>query len=110
MSEWTRVAVKDDVIENMPLSITVKGKPIGLFRVGEEVFALNDICSHDHALLSTGFQDGYHIECPLHQAVFDVRTGNHLSPPAECGVQAFPVRIEGDDILVDVSKIPGVGH
>ena len=43
MSEWTRVAVKDDVIEDMPLSITVKGKPIGLFRVGEEVFALNDI-------------------------------------------------------------------
>lgn len=103
MSGWRRLAARHEVQEGCPLSVNIDGTPIGLFRVGEEIFAVHDVCPHEYALLSTGFQDGETIECPLHQALFNLRTGDHLTPPAQCGVKTYPVRIEKDDVLVAVS-------
>ena len=110
MAEWRKLASKADLKDGSPLSVEVDGTPIGLFRVGDEIFALHDVCPHEYALLSTGFQDGETIECPLHQALFNVRTGEHLTPPAPCGVKSFAVRIKGDDIFVALSEKNGGNH
>jgi 3-phenylpropionate/trans-cinnamate dioxygenase ferredoxin subunit len=62
--------------------------------VDGEIYALEDKCSHQDFELSPGKLDGAEIECVLHGAKFDVRTGEALCAPAYVGVPKFPVRIE----------------
>jgi len=74
----------------MPLQLTVTE---GILPKGQEGVAF--------ARLSEGFLDGDCIECPVHQALFNVKTGEAVAPPAYQPVKTFPCRIEGDDILID---------
>ncbi|MEJ0050979.1 MAG: non-heme iron oxygenase ferredoxin subunit [Methylovirgula sp.] len=92
----------DDLRDDEPFGIEINGEPIALYRISGEVFATHNICTHQYALLSEGYLDGDCIECPLHQACFDVRTGAVVSGSAETSLKIYPVRIEDDDILVDV--------
>lgn len=103
MADWRRVCAIKDIEEGSPLGFDLDEKAIGIFRVGGDIFALHDICPHEYARLSSGFQDGAMVECPLHQALFNIKTGEHLAPPAECDVQSYPVKLQGDDVLVDIA-------
>lgn len=71
-----------------------------------EIFALRDECSHAHVALSEGEFDDKKcaLECYLHGAYFDVRTGTPLNPPASQPVPVYPVRVEDDQILVDIEN------
>ena len=62
--------------------------------------ALQDACGHRQTPLSNGTLEGYIIECPLHFAQFDVRTGKLLSGPAGADVPTYPVLVEGDTVYV----------
>lgn len=94
--------LKDDVA----LSVDVDGLDVALVRVDGEVFAIEDECSHASVALSEGdvarVGDSVTVECWMHGSRFDVRTGEPLGPPATQPVPVFPVRVEGDDVLVDV--------
>jgi 3-phenylpropionate/trans-cinnamate dioxygenase ferredoxin subunit len=74
-------------------------------RVGSELFALTDNCSHADTPLSEGRLVGYGVTCPLHGASFDVRTGEHSGPPAWEGVPCHAVT-ESDGIAVVVLADP----
>ena len=63
-------------------------------------YALRDSCGHVGAPLSTGTLVGYVIECPLHYACFDVRTGKLLSGPVAADVRTYEVRVDGDTVYV----------
>jgi nitrite reductase/ring-hydroxylating ferredoxin subunit len=63
-------------------------------------YALQDSCGHRQAPLSKGTLEGHVIECPLHFARFDVRTGKLLSGPASADVPTYEVRVEGDTVYV----------
>jgi 3-phenylpropionate/trans-cinnamate dioxygenase ferredoxin component len=76
--------------------------PIAVFNVNGALFAISDICTHAEASLSEGGVDGYTVECPLHGACFDLRTGEALTPPAIEPVQTFPVIRQNDDVYVEV--------
>ena len=65
-----------------PVRIEKNGESICVARVGDQVFAVNDICSHSDASLSEGDITDFKIECWLHGAEFDLRTGEALTPPA----------------------------
>ena len=60
------------------------------------------VCTHDEAPLDQGFLEGCEIECPRHGARFDVTTGRATALPAVVPVDTFQVRVEGDDIELDV--------
>ena len=68
--------------------------------VGGSFYALRDVCGHAGAPLSTGELVGYVIECPLHYACFDIRTGKLLSGPVSGDVPTYQVRVEGDTVYV----------
>ena len=68
--------------------------------VGGSFYALRDVCGHAGAPLSTGELAGYVIECPLHYACFDVRTGKLLSGPVSGDVPTYQVRVDGDTVYV----------
>lgn len=67
---------------------------IAVFRLDNGFFAINDICTHEYAILSEGFCEDGKIECPLHQACFDIRTGKALDEPAEVDLATYPTRVE----------------
>ena len=66
--------------------------------VGGVFYALQDACGHRQAPLSKGTLDGHVIECPLHFAQFDVRTGKLLSGPAAADVPTYEVQVDGDTV------------
>ena len=72
-------------------------------RHGGRLYALEDNCSHADTPLSEGRFRGAMITCPLHGAQFDVRTGEHMGPPAYTGVPCFAVSENGDGVSVDLS-------
>ncbi|MBI3516204.1 MAG: non-heme iron oxygenase ferredoxin subunit [Proteobacteria bacterium] len=108
MSEptWHKACRLQDVTDTEPVGVKLDGTPIGIFRVDGRCYAVHDICTHEYALLSQGWQDGTWIECPLHQARFDVVTGKCLAGPAHDDVAVFPVRIDGDDVWVGIPPKP----
>jgi 3-phenylpropionate/trans-cinnamate dioxygenase ferredoxin component len=79
----------------------IDNPPIAVFNVDGAFFAISDICTHAEASLSEGQVDGRTIECPLHGACFDLRTGEALTPPATEPVQTYAVVLQDDDVLVE---------
>ena len=104
MGEFVKVANVDDIPTGEALGVEAGGQPIALVRVGDEVFAINDICTHEHAHLSEGFCEGYEIECPLHGSIFDVRTGAVKSLPATEDVKTHNIKVENGDVFVEVAS------
>jgi len=99
---WTRIAALAQVKENGVIGVEVAGKEIGLYWVEGAVYATDNICTHALARLSEGFLDGDCIECPVHQAVFNVKTGDVVGGPATDPLKTYPCRAEGEDVLVDI--------
>ena len=81
------------------------GATIGLYRCAGALYAIEDRCSHDDGPLCEGVWDAdtCEVECPRHGSRFDLRTGKPSGPPATEPVPTYPVRVEGDDVLVDVA-------
>ena len=92
----------DSIIEGKPVRLNKNGKELCIARVGNEIFAIEDNCTHQDAALSEGEQNGYKIECWLHSAEFDLRTGEALTPPAVQAVKTFPVKIDGNNVVVEI--------
>ncbi len=102
-TKFHRVASTSDLGEDEALQVIVDGREIALINLGGEFFALDDICTHAYASMADGYIEGECIECPLHGAQFDIRTGKAETPPATEDLNRHEVRIDGDDILVAVS-------
>ena len=102
MAEWHRVAAEADLKPETPLGVRVGDEQIMLVRLEDGIFAINDVCTHEYAVLSEGFCEDGRIECPLHQACFDIRTGKALNEPAEVDVATYPVKVEGGAVFVQV--------
>jgi naphthalene 1,2-dioxygenase ferredoxin component len=97
---WVRAAGRGELTPGEVLGVEVGGRSIALYDVDGSVFATDNICTHAYACLSDGWLDGEVIECPLHAARFDIRTGKALDPPATEDLKTYPVRIVGDAIEV----------
>ncbi|CNK83704.1 non-heme iron oxygenase ferredoxin subunit [Yersinia kristensenii] len=100
---WVSVCKVSYVKPDFPFSAQVDDKRIGIYIIDEEYFAMEDVCPHANALLSQGFMDGETVECPLHGALFDIRTGQCLREPGERDLNTYPVRIRGDQIEVNLA-------
>jgi nitrite reductase/ring-hydroxylating ferredoxin subunit len=97
---WVRVAARGDLASDEVIGVEAGGRSIAVYDCDGTLFATDNICTHAYACLSDGWLDGEIIECPLHAARFDVRTGKVLDPPATEDLKTYPVRVVGDDIEV----------
>jgi len=95
----TQVAF-DSLVPGKPVAVEVDGKPVCVARVGDEVFAISNICSHSYAELSDGEVKGFAIECWLHGADFDLRTGEALTLPATEAIETLSVTRDGNDLTI----------
>ncbi len=94
----------DSLLESKPIKLDLNGTPVCVTRIGDEVFAIADTCSHSEASLSEGDVTGFKIECWLHGAEFDLRTGEVATPPASIAVETFEVNRTGDAVTISSRK------
>ena len=88
------------LVEGKPVAIDVDGVAVCVARIGDEVFAVADTCTHSEASLSEGEITGTKIECWLHGAEFDLRTGQALTPPATESLKSFKVNRNGNQLTI----------
>jgi nitrite reductase/ring-hydroxylating ferredoxin subunit len=102
VSDSYRVAKVSEIGPDEVKRVRAGDALIALYNCDGTFFATDDTCSHAEASLSEGWLEDCEITCPLHGAIFDVTTGNPLSLPATKPIRTYPVRVEGDDIFVEV--------
>jgi 3-phenylpropionate/trans-cinnamate dioxygenase ferredoxin subunit len=98
-----RVAALSELQEATPHRVEAAGEPVVLVRLGDEVKALHDTCSHQEWSLAEGQCVGRELECALHGAMFSLDDGRPSSLPALKPVPTYAVTISGDDVLVDAT-------
>ncbi|MCG6496682.1 bifunctional 3-phenylpropionate/cinnamic acid dioxygenase ferredoxin subunit [Kitasatospora sp. A2-31] len=101
---FLRACALSELAEDVPKRVDLNGVPVSVVRTDEGVFAINDTCSHANVSLSEGEVEDCMIECWLHGSSFDLRTGKPSGLPATKPVAVYPVKIEGDDVLVSVNQ------
>ncbi|MDQ1602823.1 MAG: 3-phenylpropionate/trans-cinnamate dioxygenase ferredoxin component [Actinomycetota bacterium] len=104
MSEYVRACAVADVEDGGAHRVVIDGLPIAIVRSAGEVYAIHDVCSHANVALSEGEIEDQTIECWLHGSRFDLVTGRPTGLPATQPVSVYPVKIDGDEILVSVAK------
>jgi anthranilate 1,2-dioxygenase ferredoxin subunit len=104
MSDWKDVGAAADFNEDEPCAVSPDGEAIAIFRLGEELFALHDLCTHERVPLSEGFVENGCVECPLHQGLFDIRTGQARKAPCVTPVRTYPLRIVDGRVEINVSE------
>jgi 3-phenylpropionate/trans-cinnamate dioxygenase ferredoxin subunit len=100
---FERACAVADIPEDEALGVTVDRYDVAVARHGDEVFALQDLCSHAAVALSEGEVEDCTVECWLHGSRFDLRTGKPTGLPATEPVATFPVEVRGDEIYVDTT-------
>lgn len=98
---WVK-ACRADIAAGECKGVQVNGVPLAIFNVEGELHATSNICTHQHALLSDGYLEGDFIECPLHQARFNVKTGASEGLPDAPNLQVFALRIENGEVMVEI--------
>lgn len=88
---WVEVAPAGEIPEGQARTYQVGPGRVMVARVDGQLYAVQDVCSHDGAPLGDGELEGYAIRCPRHGAKFDVRSGAVLRMPAVLPIQTFPV-------------------
>ena len=108
MADYETVATVEEIPDGGMKQVVVKGDLVGLYRVGEKVYAMGDVCTHEEAYLTEGEfdPDELEVECPLHASTFNVETGRVRILPATKPEPIYPVRIEGDLVLVGPPQRP----
>jgi 3-phenylpropionate/trans-cinnamate dioxygenase ferredoxin subunit len=99
---FQKAAQLGDVPPGRVKVVEVDEEDVALCNVDGQIYALANVCTHDDGPLGAGYLLGDEIECPRHGARFNVRTGEVKTLPAVIPLPTFPIRVEGDDILVDV--------
>ncbi len=100
-SGWQRVAALADIEPGQPFGAQFGERAVVLARQGGDVHALAGICPHAYAMMSDGFLNEGEIECPLHGAAFDLKTGKCLvGPEGTRDLATFEVKVDGGDVFV----------
>ena len=106
MPEFVKVAKTGDIAPGEAKAVDIGAKRIAIFNIEGTYHAIDDTCTHRGGPLSEGMVVGNEVTCPWHGAAFDVTTGSVLGLPAPRSVASYAVRIEGDDIELELQAKP----
>ena len=99
---FVTVGNSSDITEGTTKVFPVGDRNIAVCNVSGQLYAIDNICSHDLAPLNQGHLDGFEVQCPRHGARFDVRTGDVTELPARLPIDCFKVRVKDGSIEVDI--------
>ncbi len=101
---FTAVATVSEVEEKGATAVEIDGERIALFALDGTIFATGNVCTHQFALLTDGFVENGCIECPLHQGLFDIRSGRAQGAPVTRDIPTYAVRLEDGTVFVDIDQ------
>jgi nitrite reductase/ring-hydroxylating ferredoxin subunit len=104
---WVTVAATSALAPDSVIGVTVGTFDIAIYNVGGQLYGTDNICPHAYGYLNHGYLEDDIIECPLHGARFEVRTGKGIDGPFECDLKTFAVRVVGEEIQVEVPTESG---
>ena len=100
--EYVVVATQEELPNGERIFLEIDGQPVAVFNIAGKYFAIADVCSHDDGPVAEGDLHDSEIECPRHGAHFDLESGKALSLPAVVDIPAYPVKVEGGEILLGI--------
>lgn len=109
MAEFIQVATLQEIPSGTAKQVVAGGRKIAVVNVRGTVYAVDDTCTHEDQSLAAGPVVGEILVCPKHGSRFHLPSGRVLSLPAVRPVSTYPVKVEGDAILVSLESRPGQG-
>jgi nitrite reductase/ring-hydroxylating ferredoxin subunit len=101
---WTAATRVSAFGDRAVVGVECGGQRVAVYRLNGEYFATSDVCPHAGGALSSGCVVEHYIECPVHYALFDIRTGAADAAVPSRDVRTYATRVEGDEILVDLDS------
>jgi nitrite reductase/ring-hydroxylating ferredoxin subunit len=98
---WHRACSVKELSDAEPHGVTISNVPVAIFKIDDVCYATHNVCTHAYALLSEGFVEDHIIECPLHGAKYDIRTGKCLAV-ADSDLATFPVKVIDGDVFINL--------
>ncbi len=102
LSEWIKACNLEQVKDGDLFGLTINDKKILLANLKGKILATDLICTHANADLSTGFLSDEGVRCPLHLSVFNLENGEPQNLPAEKPLKVYNVKIDGNEVYVEV--------
>ena len=102
--EFIEITSTSELPNGGRLFVEIADKPIVIFNIADQFFAIGDVCTHDNGPLGDGDLEGHDIVCPRHGAKFDIRTGKAVQMPAVEDIPAYPVQVRAGNIFVGIPK------
>ncbi|MDZ7361371.1 MAG: non-heme iron oxygenase ferredoxin subunit [candidate division KSB1 bacterium] len=102
MAQFIKVASTDEIAPGAAKQVEVNDKSIALFNLDGNYYAIDNTCTHRGGPLAEGFVEGEEVTCPWHGAQFNIKTGAVVGPPAVQNVARYNVRVQGNDIEVEI--------
>ena len=102
MTQWLDAVAFDDIEEEDVMRFDHDGRTFAIYRIEDNVFASDGLCTHEHVHLADGLVMGHVIECPKHNGRFDVRDGRPLCAPVCEKLKTYPAKVESGRIFIEV--------
>ena len=102
--EFVEIAPSSELPNGERLFVDLGDKPIVIFNIAGQFFAIGDVCSHDEGPLGDGMIEDHNIVCPRHGGEFNVQTGQAVQMPAVVDIPAYPVLVKDGTLFVGIPK------
>jgi 3-phenylpropionate/trans-cinnamate dioxygenase ferredoxin subunit len=102
--EFVEIAPASELPADERMFVTIEDKPIVIFNIAGNLYAIGDVCTHDEGPLGDGEIEGCDIICPRHGARFDIRTGKTMGLPAVVDIPAYLVRVRDGIIEIGIPR------
>jgi 3-phenylpropionate/trans-cinnamate dioxygenase ferredoxin subunit len=104
---WHRVCRADGIEEEDVIGVTVEGAVYAVYRLKDGFYATEGLCTHEQSPLASGYVSGDVIECGKHNARYHIPTGKAMRRPALRDLATYPVKREGEDLLIGLPRADG---
>lgn len=103
-AEFVEIAPVSELPNGERLFVDLGDKPIVIFNIAGQFFAIGDVCTHDDGPLGDGMIENFNVVCPRHGGEFDIRSGKAMQMPAVVDIPAYPVQVRDGMIFVGMPK------
>ncbi|MDA1283546.1 MAG: non-heme iron oxygenase ferredoxin subunit [Proteobacteria bacterium] len=103
-NNWHLVCNEDEIDMDDLIRFDFKNSTYCVYRINDGFYATDGICTHEAVHLEDGLVMNGEIECPMHQGIFDIKTGKAKSPPACKDLNIYSVKSEERKIFIQINK------
>ena len=100
---WVEVANANSIEMEDLIRFDYGDKTFCIYRLEDGYYATDGMCTHEAVHLEDGLVMDDEIECPMHQGIFNIKTGEAISPPACEDIKTYPVKVENDLVYINIS-------